>query len=261
MVSSQDNNSRSQDIGAAAAPELSSFELLPAIDVSNGLSVRPGDEKSQESLGSPMEIASDWIARGAKWIHLVDLDAAYGKGENRKLISEVVSLCSGINVQVSDGIRDQESLTAALQTGASRINLATSALVDMPWVESAISNYGKQISVSLDVSGARLVARGSGEDVGELEQLLKQLEELSCARYVVTDVKRDGSLNGPNLELLEQVLSRTSKPVIASGGIAELSDLEALMSLRSMGLAGAILGKALHVGRFSLEQALKIVSS
>jgi phosphoribosylformimino-5-aminoimidazole carboxamide ribotide isomerase/phosphoribosylanthranilate isomerase len=131
----------------------------------------------------------------------------------------------------------------------------------MPWVESAISNYGKQISVSLDVSGARLVARGSGEDVGELEQLLKQLEELSCARYVVTDVKRDGSLNGPNLELMEQVLSRTSKPVIASGGIAELSDLEALMSLRSMGLAGAILGKALHVGRFSLEQALKIVSS
>jgi 1-(5-phosphoribosyl)-5-[(5-phosphoribosylamino)methylideneamino] imidazole-4-carboxamide isomerase/N-(5'phosphoribosyl)anthranilate isomerase len=261
MVSSQDNNSRSQDIGAAAAPELSSFELLPAIDVSNGLSVRPGDEKSQESLGSPMEIASDWIARGAKWIHLVDLDAAYGKGENRKLISELVSRCSGINVQVSGGIRDQESLTAALQTGASRINLATSALVDMPWVESAISNYGKQISVSLDVSGARLVARGSGEDVGELEQLLKQLEELSCARYVVTDVKRDGSLNGPNLELMERVLSRTSKPVIASGGIAELSDLEALMSLRSMGLAGAILGKALHVGRFSLEQALKIVSS
>jgi 1-(5-phosphoribosyl)-5-[(5-phosphoribosylamino)methylideneamino] imidazole-4-carboxamide isomerase/N-(5'phosphoribosyl)anthranilate isomerase len=261
MVSSQDNNSRRQDIGAAAAPELSSFELLPAIDVSNGLSVRPGNENSHESFGSPMDIASDWLARGAKWIHLVDLDAAYGKGENRQLISEVVSLCAGINVQVSGGIRDQESLTAALQTGAKRINLATSALIDMPWVKSVISTHGKQISVSLDVSGSRLIARGSGEDVGELEQLLQQLEEFGCSRYVVTDIKRDGSLNGPNLELLEQVLSLTSKPVIASGGIAELSDLEALLGLRSKGVAGVILGKALYVGRFSLEQALKVVSS
>jgi 1-(5-phosphoribosyl)-5-[(5-phosphoribosylamino)methylideneamino] imidazole-4-carboxamide isomerase/N-(5'phosphoribosyl)anthranilate isomerase len=260
-VSSQDNNASRQDTGAAGAPELSSFELLPAIDVSNGLSVRPGNKKPNESFGSPMDIASDWLTSGANWIHLVDLDAAYGKGENRKLISEVVSRCTGINVQISGGIRDQESLTAALQTRASRINLATSALMDMPWVESVISTHGNQISVSLDVSGSRLVARGSGEDVGELEPVLQQLEDLGCARYVVTDVKRDGSLNGPNLELLEQVLSLTSKPVIASGGIAELSDLEALVVLRSKGLAGAILGKALYVGRFSLEQALKVVSS
>ena len=261
MVSSQDSNSSRHDTGAAGAPELPSYELLPAIDVSNGLSVRPGNENSHESFGSPMDIASEWIASGANWIHLVDIDAAYGKGENRKLISEVVSRCSGINVQVSGGIRDQESLTAALQTGASRINLATSALMDMPWVESAISTYGKQISVSLDVSGSRLVARGSGEAVGDLELVLLQLEQIACARYVVTDIKRDGSLNGPNLELLEQVLSLTGKPVIASGGIGELSDLEALVGLRSKGLAGAILGKALYVGRFSLEQALKVVNS
>jgi phosphoribosylformimino-5-aminoimidazole carboxamide ribonucleotide (ProFAR) isomerase len=149
-VSSQDSNSSRQDTGAAGAPELSSFELLPAIDISNGLSVRPGTENSNESFGSPMDIASEWIASGAKWIHLVDLDAAYGKGENRKLISEVVSRCTGINVQISGGIRDQESLTAALQTRASRINLATSALMDMPWVESVISTHGNQISVSLD---------------------------------------------------------------------------------------------------------------
>ena len=260
-MSSQDSNSSRQDTGAAGAPELSSFELLPAIDISNSLSVRPGTENSNESFGSPMDIASEWIASGANWIHLVDLDAAYGKGENRQLISEVVSRCTGINVQISGGIRDQESLTAALQTRASRINLATSALMDMPWVESVISTHGNQISVSLDASGSRLVARGSGEDVGELEPVLQQLEDLGCARYVVTDVKRDGSLNGPNLELLEQVLSLTGKPVIASGGIAELSDLEALVGLRSKGLAGAILGKALYVGRFSLEQALKVVSS
>ena len=260
-MSSQDSNSSRQNTGVAGAPELSSFELLPAIDVSNGLSVRPGNQNSYESFGSPMEIASEWITSGANWIHLVDLDAAYGKGENRQLISEVVSSCSGINVQVSGGIRNQESLVAALQTGARRINLATSALMDMPWVESVISTLGKQISVSLDVSGSRLISRGSGEDVGELEQVLQQLEDLGCSRYVVTDVKKDGSLNGPNLELLEQVLLLTGKPVIASGGIAELSDLEALVGLRSNGLAGAILGRALYVGRFSLEQALKVVSS
>ena len=179
-MSSQDNNASRQDTGAAGAPELSSFELLPAIDVSNGLSVRPGNENSHESFGSPMDIASDWLTSGANWIHLVDIDAAYGKGENRKLISEVVSRCSGINVQVSGGIRDQESLTAALQTGASRINLATSALMDMPWVKSVISTHGKQISVSLDVSGSRLVARGSGEDIGDLEPVLLQLEEIAA---------------------------------------------------------------------------------
>jgi 1-(5-phosphoribosyl)-5-[(5-phosphoribosylamino)methylideneamino] imidazole-4-carboxamide isomerase/N-(5'phosphoribosyl)anthranilate isomerase len=260
-VSSQPNDSKPQDIGVTGSPELSSFELLPAIDISVGLSVRPGDETSQESFGSPLEIASVWIASGANWIHLVDLDAAYGKGENKALISEVVSLCSGINVQVSGGIRDQESLIAALATGATRINLATSSLLETTWVESVISKYGKKISVSLDVSGSRLVARGSVEDVGELDLVLQQLEEFGCARYVVTDVTRDGSLNGPNLELLEQVLSLTSKPVIASGGIAELADVEALMALRSKGLAGAILGKALYVGRFSLEQALQVASS
>lgn len=260
-MSSQQEDFKRQDIGQAGAPELSSFELLPAIDVSNGLSVRPGDQNSQESFGSPKDIASGWIASGANWIHLVDLDAAYGKGENRKLINEVVALCTGIQVQVSGGIRDQDSLIAALATGATRINLATSALLDMPWVESVISNYSNQISVSLDVSGSRLVARGSGEEVGELEQVLARLEEFGCARYVVTDVTRDGSLSGPNLELLEQVLSQTAKPVVASGGIAELADLQALVALRFKGLAGAILGKALYVGRFSLEQALKVVSS
>lgn len=260
-MSSQPNDFEPQDIGVTGSPELSSFELLPAIDISAGLSVRPGEENSQASFGTPLDIASDWIASGAKWIHLVDLDAAYGKGENKALISEVVSRCSSIQVQVSGGIRDQESLSAALATGATRINLGTSALIDMPWVQSVISNYGQKLSVSLDVSGAKLVARGSGEDVGELDLVLQQLESFGCARYVVTDVTRDGSLNGPNLELLEKVLSLTSKPVIASGGISQLADLEALMALRSKGLAGAILGKALYVGRFTLEQALEVVSS
>lgn len=260
-MSSQQNDSKRQDIGASGAPKPSSFELLPAIDVSNGLSVRIGDGNPQESFGSPLDIASDWITSGANWIHLVDLDAAYGKGENKKLISEVVALCSGIKVQVSGGIRDKESLIVAVETGATRINLATSALMDMAWVESAISNFGKQISVSLDVSGSRLVARGSGEDVGELEQAVQKLEEFGCERYVVTDVTRDGAMNGPNLELLERFLGLTAQPVISSGGIAELADLEALVALKPRGLAGAILGKALYVGRFSLEQALEVSRS
>lgn len=260
-MSRQQDDSKRQDNGASPTAALSSFELLPAIDISNGFSVRPGDEESNESFGSPLEIASDWIASGANWIHLVDLDAAYGRGDNKNLLSEVVTLCSDIQVQISGGIKDQESLIAALATGANRANLATSALLDMAWVETAISKYGKQISVSLDVSGSRLVARGTGEDVGELGQVLTQLEDFGCERFVVTDVTRDGSLNGPNLGLLEQVLSLTAKPVIASGGIAELSDLEALVGLRDKGLAGAILGKALHVGRFSLEQALQVVRS
>lgn len=260
-MSRQQDDSKRQENGTNQTAALSSFELLPAIDISKGLSVRPGDEKTNESFGSPLEIASDWIASGANWIHLVDLDAAYGQGDNKTLLAEVVSLCSGIQVQISGGIKDQESLIAALATGANRANLATSALSNMTWVETAVSKHGKQISVSLDVSGSRLVARGTGEDVGELEQVLKRLEDFGCERYVVTDVTRDGSLNGPNLELLEQVLSRTGKPVIASGGIAELSDLEALVGLRHTGLAGAILGKALYVGRFSLEQALQVVGS
>ena len=254
---SPEENQPSQASGAS----LSSFELLPAIDISNGLSVRAGDEHSKESYGSPLEIASDWISSGASWIHLVDLDAAFGRGENRKLVAEVADSCSGINVQVSGGIRDQESLEAALATRADRINLATSALLDLDWVESTIKNHGERISVSLDVSGSRLIARGTKEDVGELEQNLKKLNNFGCARYVVTDVARDGSLAGPNIELLEQVLGLTSKPVIASGGISKLSDLEELMTLRTKGLAGAILGKALYVGHFSLEQALEVVAS
>ena len=249
--------------GDSGTFELSSFELLPAIDISNGMSVRlsTGDKSSQESFGSPLDIAASWLNAGTSWIHLVDLDAAYASGENRKLISEVVSSVSGVKVQVSGGIRDQDSFEAALSTGAARVNLATSALTDLAWVESVVGEHGDKISVALDVSGSRLIARGTKEEIGELSEIILQLEKFGCARYVVTDINRDGSLTGPNIELLESVLARTSKPVIASGGISELTDLEALVALKPMGLAGAILGKALYVGRFSLEQALRVSRS
>ena len=238
------------------------LELLPAVDISKGLAVRltQGDSNSEESFGSPIEAAQTWINAGAEWIHLVDLDAAFESGNNRSVIQEVVAGCSGVKIQLSGGIVNQQSLDAALATGATRVNLATPALADLEWVEGAISEYGDRIAVGLDVRGSTLIGRGSSKEVGELQEVLERLEQAGCARYIVTDVAKDGMLQGPNLELLRQVLSVTDKPVVASGGISSLDDIAALSQLVSIGLEGAILGKALYAKRFTLEQALELVS-
>jgi 1-(5-phosphoribosyl)-5-[(5-phosphoribosylamino)methylideneamino] imidazole-4-carboxamide isomerase/N-(5'phosphoribosyl)anthranilate isomerase len=238
------------------------LELLPAVDISKGLAVRltQGDSNSEESFGSPIEAAQTWINAGAEWIHLVDLDAAFESGNNRAVIQEVVAGCSGVKIQLSGGIVNQQSLDVALATGATRVNLATPALADLEWVEGAISEYGDRIAVGLDVRGSTLIGRGSSKEVGELQEILERLELTGCARYIVTDVAKDGMLQGPNLELLRQVLSVTDKPVVASGGISSLDDIAALSQLVSIGLEGAILGKALYAKRFTLEQALELVS-
>jgi 1-(5-phosphoribosyl)-5-[(5-phosphoribosylamino)methylideneamino] imidazole-4-carboxamide isomerase/N-(5'phosphoribosyl)anthranilate isomerase len=238
------------------------LELLPAVDISKGLAVRltQGDSNSEESFGSPIEAAQTWINAGAEWIHLVDLDAAFESGNNRSVIQEVVAGCSGVKIQLSGGIVNQQSLDAALATGATRVNLATPALADLEWVEVAISEFGDRIAVGLDVRGSTLIGRGSNKEVGELQEILERLELAGCARYIVTDVAKDGMLQGPNLELLKQVLSVTDKPVVASGGISSLDDIAALSQLVSSGLEGAILGKALYAKRFTLEQALELVS-
>jgi 1-(5-phosphoribosyl)-5-[(5-phosphoribosylamino)methylideneamino] imidazole-4-carboxamide isomerase/N-(5'phosphoribosyl)anthranilate isomerase len=238
------------------------LELLPAVDISKGLAVRltQGDSNSEESFGSPIEAAQTWINAGAEWIHLVDLDAAFESGNNRAVIQEVVAGCSGVKIQLSGGIVNQQSLDVALATGATRINLATPALADLEWVEVAISEFGDRIAVGLDVRGSTLIGRGSSKEVGELQEVLERLEQAGCARYIVTDVAKDGMLQGPNLELLRQVLSVTDKPVVASGGISSLDDIAALSQLVSIGLEGAILGKALYAKRFTLEQALELVS-
>lgn len=258
-----ESTTNGQESDAALPHSLSPLILFPSIDIAGGQSVRlsRGDRESQESYGSPLEIAETWIQSGAEWIHLVDLDAAYGTGHNRELLSEVVKKCQAINVQVSGGIRDEQSFSAAIATGASRINLATSALLDLDFVEAVISEYKERVAVALDVKDSRLVARGTQEDVGELLTVLNQLEQLGCERYIVTDITRDGALLGPNYELLRSVMAETEKPVIASGGISGLIDIQKLSTLRSMGLEGAILGKALYVGRFSLEQALEEAKS
>ena len=238
------------------------LELLPAVDVSGGLAVRltQGDTQTEESFGSPMDAAQTWISAGAEWIHLVDLDAAFERGNNQAVIQEVVARCEEVKIQLSGGIVDQHSLDAALATGATRVNIATPALAKIDWVKQAISEFGDRIAVGLDVRGSTLIGRGSSKEVGELQEILAQLEQAGCARYIVTDVAKDGMLQGPNLELLSQVLARTNSPVVASGGISSLEDISKLCELVSEGLEGAILGKALYAKRFSLEQALELAS-
>ncbi len=238
---------------------MKSLLLLPAVDVSNGQAVRlvQGNANSATEYGDALSVALDWQAAGATWIHLVDLDAAFSRGSNRELINEVIGKLD-VNVQLSGGIRDEDSLQAALQTGATRINIGTAALEDLNWTRKIISEHGDRIAIALDVRGTVLSARGWTRDGGDLWETLDQLETAGCARYIVTDVNKDGTLRGPNIELLKEVCDRTDKPVIASGGVAALSDLVALRELVSQGLEGTIAGKALYAGAFTLEQAIEV---
>lgn len=236
------------------------LELLPAVDVASGKAVRltQGEAGSEEDFGHPLAAAQDWISAGAEWIHLVDLDAAFGRGENRAVIAEVVAAAGSTKIELSGGIRDDASLEAALALGATRVNLGTAALENPEWTARVIERFREQIAVGLDVRGTVLAARGWTKEGGDLFEVLQRLEDVGCARYVVTDVTKDGTLRGPNLELLKQVMQHTSKPVVASGGISSLEDIENLVELVPLGLEGAILGKSLYAGRFTLEQALEI---
>ena len=238
------------------------LELLPAVDVASGKAVRltQGEAGSEDDFGHPLDAAKDWIAAGAEWIHLVDLDAAFGRGSNREVIAEVVANAGSTKIELSGGIRDSASLEAALKLGATRVNLGTAALEDPDWTAGAIEEFGDKIAVGLDVRGTTLAARGWTKEGGDLFEVLDRLEQAGCARYVVTDVTKDGTLRGPNLELLRSVMERTEKPVVASGGISSLEDIANLAALVPMGLEGAILGKSLYAGRFTLEQALEVAS-
>jgi 1-(5-phosphoribosyl)-5-[(5-phosphoribosylamino)methylideneamino] imidazole-4-carboxamide isomerase/N-(5'phosphoribosyl)anthranilate isomerase len=238
------------------------LELLPAVDVAAGQAVRltQGEAGTEESFGHPLQAAMDWIQAGAEWIHLVDLDAAFGRGNNQEVIRDVIEQSGKTKIELSGGIRDDRSLEAALAMGATRVNLGTAALEDPDWTASVIAKYSEQIAVGLDVRGTTLAARGWTKEGGDLFEVLKRLEDAGCARYVVTDVTKDGTLRGPNLDLLKSVLSNTDKPVVASGGISSLEDIENLVALVPLGLEGAILGKSLYAGRFTLEQALEIAN-
>ncbi len=236
--------------------------LLPAVDVAGGQAVRlvQGEAGTETSYGDPVAAALAWQAAGAQWVHLVDLDAAFGRGYNADLLAEVVGKLD-IAVELSGGIRDDESLAAALATGCARVNIGTAALEQPDWVRSAIAAHGEKIAVGLDVRGTRLAARGWTREGGELDEVLDRLDADGCSRYVVTDVTKDGTLRGPNLDLLRHVCARTPRPVIASGGVSSLDDLRAIASLVPLGVEGAIVGKALYAGAFTLEEALAAVAA
>ena len=233
--------------------------LLPAVDVANGKAVRllKGQAGTETDYGDPLDAARDWVEAGARWIHLVDLDAAFGRGSNAELLARIVGEV-GVKVELSGGIRDDASLTRALEAGAARINLGTAALEDPEWTERVISDHGDLIAVGLDVRGSTLAARGWTKEGGNLWETLERLNAAGCSRYVVTDVTRDGTLTGPNLELLRAVASFSPAPVVASGGIASLEDIAALAALVPQGIDSAIIGKALYNGDFTLQQALAV---
>ena len=233
--------------------------LLPAVDVANGRAVRllKGQAGTETDYGDPLDAARHWVEAGAQWIHLVDLDAAFGRGSNAELLARIVGEV-GVKVELSGGIRDDASLDRALEAGAARINLGTAALEDPEWTERVISDHGDLIAVGLDVRGSTLAARGWTKEGGNLWETLERLNAAGCSRYVVTDVTRDGTLTGPNLELLRAVASFSPAPVVASGGIARLEDIAALADLVPQGIDSAIIGKALYSGAFTLQQALAV---
>ncbi|WP_026918970.1 bifunctional 1-(5-phosphoribosyl)-5-((5-phosphoribosylamino)methylideneamino)imidazole-4-carboxamide isomerase/phosphoribosylanthranilate isomerase PriA [Gordonia shandongensis] len=242
------------------------LELLPAVDVVDGQAVRlvQGEAGSETSYGSPRDAALAWQRDGARWLHLVDLDAAFGRGDNRELLAAVTAEVD-VDVELSGGIRDDATLAAALATGCRRVNLGTAAIEDPRWCARAIAEYGDRIAVGLDVTrdgdSYRVRGRGWVSEGGDLWETLDRLNRDGCARYVVTDVSRDGTLTGPNLELLEQVARATDSPVVASGGISAIDDLLAIAELTSVGVEGAIIGKALYAGRFTLGEALDAVAA
>ncbi len=240
---------------------MSTLELLPAVDVQGGQAVQlvQGVAGSEKVFGDPLAAARRWQDDGAQWLHLVDLDAAFGRGRNAEILAEIVA---GVQMQVemSGGIRDDASLVRALSTGCRRVNIGTAALENPEWCDRVIAEHGDHIAIGLDVRGTRLAARGWTREGGELYETLDRLNKAGCQRYVVTDVTSDGMLSGPNLELLTEVCARTDAAVVASGGVSTLADLEALRELVPLGVEGAIIGTALYVGNFTLAEALRIAA-
>jgi 1-(5-phosphoribosyl)-5-[(5-phosphoribosylamino)methylideneamino] imidazole-4-carboxamide isomerase/N-(5'phosphoribosyl)anthranilate isomerase len=236
------------------------LELLPAVDVAGGQAVRlvQGAAGTETDYGDPVDAALAWQDAGAEWIHLVDLDAAFGRGSNGPQLAGLISRLS-VKVELSGGIRTPETLARALSTGCTRVVIGTAALEDPDWVAGMIAEHGDKIAIGLDVRGTRLAARGWTTDGGELDDALGRLEAAGCERYVVTDITKDGMLKGPNLDLLRRVCARTDQPVVASGGVSSLADLQAIAGLVPAGVEGVIVGKALYAGAFTLPEALAAV--
>ena len=240
-----------------------SLTLLPAVDVRDGKAVRlrQGASGSETDYGSPLDAARAWVEAGAQWIHLVDLDAAFGTGDNRAQLRDIVhELGTRVHIEMSGGVRDDASLDAALNAGAARVNIGTAALENPEWTRRAIARYGDRVAVGLDVRGHTLAARGWTREGGDLFETMRMLDDAGCSRYVVTDVARDGMMSGPNLDLLREVAERTDAKVTASGGISSLDDIRAIRTLAPLGVDSAILGKSLYARAFTLEEALAVAA-
>ncbi|GAA1669799.1 bifunctional 1-(5-phosphoribosyl)-5-((5-phosphoribosylamino) methylidenea mino)imidazole-4-carboxamide isomerase/phosphoribosylanthranilate isomerase PriA [Glycomyces endophyticus] len=239
---------------------MTELQLLPAVDVTGGKAVQlvQGVSGSGKQYGDPLEAALEWQRQGAEWLHLVDLDAAFGRGSNHELLAQVASKVD-MQVELSGGIRDDETLKRALDAGVRRVNIGTAALEDPEWCDRICGEYGDRVAIGLDVKGDRLAARGWTREGGELFETLDRLERAGCARYVVTDVNSDGMLSGPNTDLLRRVCAATDKPVIASGGVSSLDDLRALAALTAIGVEGAIVGTALYERNFTVAEALNLL--
>jgi 1-(5-phosphoribosyl)-5-[(5-phosphoribosylamino)methylideneamino] imidazole-4-carboxamide isomerase/N-(5'phosphoribosyl)anthranilate isomerase len=240
---------------------MSVFEILPAIDVKSGQAVRlvQGELSAETQYGEPVQVAQEFAAAGARWLHLVDLDAAFGQGNNFPLIQQIIESVD-LKIELSGGIRNEASLLKALSTGCNRINLGTAALENPEWTEDVIARFGDKVAVGLDVKGRELSSRGWTKVGGDLFEVIERLDRAGCSRYVVTDVSRDGTLTGPNLELLRDITNFTKTPIIASGGISSLEDIKNVSTLTRNGVEGVIIGKALYSGAFTLPQALEIAS-
>ncbi|MDO5712417.1 MAG: bifunctional 1-(5-phosphoribosyl)-5-((5-phosphoribosylamino)methylideneamino)imidazole-4-carboxamide isomerase/phosphoribosylanthranilate isomerase PriA [Micrococcales bacterium] len=249
-------NSHTDGTEVTARPRL---ELLPAVDVIEGRAVQlvQGVAGTGGEYGDPFEAAKAWQDAGAEWLHLVDLDAAFGRGSNHELLASIVARLD-LQVEMSGGIRDAASLARALATGCHRVNIGTAALEDPEWTARVIAAHGDRVAIGLDVRGTTLAARGWTREGGDLWETLARLDEQGCARYVVTDVAKDGMLAGPNVSLLREVCARTDRPVVASGGVATLQDVAALCELVPEGVEGAIIGSALYAGAFTLSEALDL---
>ena len=235
------------------------LNVIPAIDIKGARAVRlkQGKKDHVTDYGDPVERAYEFQRAGAEWLHVVDLDAAFGEGSNWKIVESIVKQID-IKVEVSGGIRDDRSLDRALSSGSHRVTIGTAAMENPAWISEKFEDLAEKIIVALDIRDGRVATRGWTEETVPYREAIKRLDGVGCLRYMVTDISKDGTLTGPNLSLLEDVASNTESSVIASGGVALLEDIASLRHLVALGIEGAVIGKALYEGVFTVAEAIEV---
>lgn len=240
-----------------------SFTIYPAIDMRGGKCVRllQGDYNQETVYGdSPFDMAKSFADAGAEWIHMVDLDGAKdGKRVNDRFVIEAAQKLDA-KVQIGGGIRTEEDILHYLNNGVSRVIIGSVAVSNPEFAIEMIKKYGEKIAIGLDAKDGYVATHGwlDTSSVTAVE-LGKRLAEAGAETFIFTDIATDGMLSGPNLLAVEKLAVETGKSVIASGGVSELADLRALKELVGKGVSGAIVGKAIYEGRFSVPEALKEV--